>query len=209
MLQTENIKFNYKPEEHVFSFPNISLDKQKNLLIVGKSGVGKTTLLHLLGGLLKPISGKLLINNTSLSSMSEKELDGFRGQNIGIIFQKNYAIKTLNVFDNLKARLFFSKKTINIEAIDELLIELNLLKFKHRKIQDLSEGQLQRLGIALAVIHNPKVILADEPTSSLDDENCTIVINLLKKQAYKNNANLIVITHDHRIKPFFQNSISL
>ena len=209
MLKTENIKFHYKPKEHVFSFPNISLDKQKNLLIVGKSGVGKTTLLHLLGGLLKPISGKLLINNTSLSSMSEKELDGFRGQNIGIIFQKNYAIKTLNVFDNLKARLFFSKKTINIEAIDELLIELNLLKFKHRKIQELSEGQLQRLGIALAVIHNPKVILADEPTSSLDDENCTIVINLLKKQAYKNNANLIVITHDHRIKPFFQNSISL
>jgi len=209
MLKTENIKFHYKPKEHVFSFPNISLDKQKNLLIVGKSGVGKTTLLHLLGGLLKPISGKLLINNTSLSSMSEKELDGFRGQNIGIIFQKNYAIKTLNVFDNLKARLFFSKKAINIEAIDEILIELNLLKFKHRKIQELSEGQLQRLGIALAVIHNPKVILADEPTSSLDDENCRIVINLLKKQASKNNANLIVITHDHRIKPFFQNSISL
>ena len=80
---------------------------------------------------------------------------------------------------------------------------------KNRKITALSEGQLQRLGIALSVVHQPKVILADEPTSSLDDENCIIVIELLKKQAAKNKAHLIVITHDHRIKPYFQNSIVL
>ena len=77
------------------------------------------------------------------------------------------------------------------------------------KIYELSEGQLQRLGIALSVIHKPKVILADEPTSSLDDDNCKIVMELLIKQAKQTNANLIVITHDHRIQSFFQNSITL
>ena len=87
--------------------------------------------------------------------------------------------------------------------------ELGLLELKNRKILKLSEGQLQRLSIALSVIHSPKVILADEPTSYLDDENCTIVIELLKKYAKKNKSNLIVITHDHRIKPFFKNSITL
>jgi len=115
----------------------------------------------------------------------------------------------LNVFENLQARLFFSKKPLDNKAIETLLEQLNLSGVKKNKINTLSEGQLQRLGIALSVIHNPQVILADEPTSSLDDENCKVVIELLQHQAAQTHANLIVITHDHRIKSYFQNSISL
>lgn len=209
MIETENLTFHYNQREQVFHFPNISLKEQEDLLILGKSGIGKTTLLHLLAGLLKPASGNILIDSIAINSLTASKLDTFRGQNIGLVFQKNYAIQSLNVFENIQARLFFSKNPLNTTVIDQLLSELDLIEYKKRKIKELSEGQLQRLSIALSVIHNPKVILADEPTSSLDDENCNIVIELLKKQAKKSNAHLIVITHDHRIKSSFQNSITL
>lgn len=209
MLQTENLTFQYHKSEKTFNFPNINLEKKEDLLILGKSGIGKTTLLHLLAGLLKPVKGKIFINKVNLNALKNNKLDTFRGENIGFVFQRKHAIQSLNVFENLEARLFFSKKPINNIAIENLLEQLELLELKKSKISELSEGQLQRLGIALSVIHNPQVILADEPTSSLDDENCKIVIELLKNQAAITNANLIVITHDQRIKSYFQNTITL
>lgn len=209
MLKTENLIFQYTKEQTVFQFPDIHLKEQENLLILGKSGIGKTTLLHLLAGLLSPKSGNVVINETNINSLSQRKLDVFRGQNIGMVFQNNYAVQSLTVFDNLKARLFFSKKELNTSKIDEVLQQLDIEKCKHKKINELSVGQLQRLSIALSVIHQPKIILADEPTSSLDDDNCKAVIELLINQAKQTNANLIVITHDQRIQSFFQNSISL
>jgi len=209
MVHIDNLTFQYERREQIFSFPNITLEKRENLLILGKSGIGKTTLLHLLAGLLKPVSGKILIDRVDLNSLPDNKLDTFRGSTIGLVFQKKHAIQSLNVFENLQARLFFSKKPIDNEKIEKLLEQLDLSELKKSKVNKLSEGQLQRLGIALSVIHDPKVILADEPTSSLDDENCKIVIELLKNQANKTNANLIVITHDKRIKSFFPNSITL
>lgn len=209
MIVTESLTFQYKNTDHVFSFPDIQLKENENLLILGKSGIGKTTLLHLLAGLLKPQNGKVVIDNTEINTLSNNKLDQFRGKNIGLVFQKNHAVQSLSVFENLKTRLFFSKKEISNNSLEALLEQLDLLEHKNSEVNQLSVGQLQRLGIALSVIHSPKVILADEPTSSLDDENCKIVIELLKKQATTTNANLIVITHDYRIKSFFENSITL
>ncbi|MDD7884489.1 ABC transporter ATP-binding protein [Flavivirga sp. 57AJ16] len=209
MVQTDNLTFHYKKKEYTFRFPNISLKNQENLLILGKSGIGKTTLLHLLAGLLKPVSGTIIINGAPINRLSHSHLDTFRGQNIGMVFQKNHAIRSLNVFDNLQARLFFGRKSISKPSIDDLLEQLDLSDFKKSKVNELSEGQLQRLGFALSVIHNPQVILADEPTSSLDDENCKMVMDLLINQAKRTHANLIVITHDHRIKPLFSKAITL
>ncbi len=209
MVQIDRLTFQYKKEKHLFSFPNIDLKERENLLIIGKSGIGKTTFLHLLAGLLTPISGKIVIGGVDIHSISHSELDKFRGQNIGLVFQKKHAIQSLNVVENLQARLFLSKKSISNTKIDFLLEQLDISDCKNSKLNTLSEGQLQRLGIVMAVIHNPQVILADEPTSSLDDESCSIVIELLIKQAKLTNANLIVITHDHRIKSLFSNSITL
>lgn len=209
MVNTDNLTFHYKKEEPLFSFPNIALKEKEDLLLIGKSGIGKTTLLHLLAGLLKPISGKVVIGGVDIHSLSSSKLDNFRGHNIGLVFQKNHAIKSLSVIENLQTRLFLSGKSINNAAIDFLLNQLEIKDHKNSRINTLSEGQLQRLGIAMAVIHNPQVILADEPTSSLDDENCKIVMNLLLTQAKHTNANLIVITHDHRIKAMFSNTITL
>ncbi|QDO94450.1 ATP-binding cassette domain-containing protein [Formosa sediminum] len=209
MIQSNNLSFQYTKTGQVFGFPNISLEKQQHLLILGASGIGKTTLMHLLAGILKPVSGEIIINQTALTALKHRELDQFRGRKIGLVFQQKHAITSLNVIENLQARLFFSKKPVNHNKIDALLSQLDLLEFKTSKVNALSEGQLQRLGIALAVIHEPQVILADEPTSSLDDVNCKIVIELLLKQAAQTQAHLIVITHDHRIKPYFQNTIAL
>lgn len=209
MVQIDNLTFKHKKNTQFFSFPNLVLNKQENLLILGKSGIGKTTLLHLFAGLLKPLNGKVIIDNVIINNLTNNQLDKFRGKNIGLVFQKKHAIPSLSIIQNLQARLFFSKKEGSSTTIENLLKQLDLYILKNHKINELSEGQLQRLSIALAVIHNPKVILADEPTSSLDDENCKIVIELLIKQAQKNKANLIVITHDYRIKPYFQNTITL
>ncbi|MDC3133034.1 ATP-binding cassette domain-containing protein [Flavobacteriaceae bacterium] len=209
MLKTDQLLFYYKKSEQSFSFPNIDLKAGKNLLVLGKSGIGKTTLLHLLAGLLKPVGGKVVIEGVDIHTLSHSKLDQFRGQHVGLVFQKKHAIPSLNVVENLEARLFFSKKHVNSAAIDYLLEQLEISDCKTNRLNTLSEGQLQRLGIAMAVVHNPKIILADEPTASLDDENCKKVIELLITQAKHTNANLIVITHDHRIKSLFSNSISL
>ncbi len=209
MVRTNDLNFRYDRKGEMLHFPDIALNTGESLLILGKSGIGKTTLLHLLAGLLRPVSGKVMIGDTQINSLSHSQLDTFRGQNMGLVFQKSHAIRSLNVFENLQARLFFSKKSINTSAINALLEQLNLSETKKNKVNKLSEGQLQRLAIAMGVIHGPQLILADEPTSSLDDENCNSVLQLLQRQADKNRANLVVITHDMRIKPAFKNVISL
>lgn len=208
MLQTTNISFSYSNGTD-FSFPNIELQNNEHLLILGESGIGKTTLLHLLAGILTPKKGEIVINNENITNLNSKKLDVYRGKNIGLIFQKTVAISSLSVFENIEARLFFSKITDKKSSVLEILEQLDLTAVQHQKPNTLSQGQLQRLGIALGVIHQPKIILADEPTSSLDDKNCNLVIDLLKKQAEKANANLIIITHDQRIKKLFAKKLVL
>lgn len=208
MLKTVDVTFSYTKESS-FNFPDIELSSSQSLLILGKSGIGKTTLLHLLAGILSPNNGNIFINDTNIASIGRKKLDFFRGKHIGIVFQNTIAISSLTVYENLQARLYFSGISNQKEVIENILNQLDLVSVKNQKPNTLSAGQLQRLGIALGVIHKPAIILADEPTSSLDDENCELVIDLLKSQAKKSNANLIIITHDHRIKKSFTNTIVL
>ncbi|MCK0160002.1 ABC transporter ATP-binding protein [Allomuricauda sp. F6463D] len=209
MVRTENLTFQYTNEDTVFKFPDISLGDNQNLLVLGKSGIGKTTLLHLLAGLLSPMDGVIEIEDEPIHNLSSKQLDRFRGQHIGLIFQNNHAVQSLNVVENLETRLFFAQRKISNTMITDLLEDLDIAECKRKKTRELSEGQRQRLGIAMAIVHKPKVILADEPTSSLDDDNCNKVIQLLIAQAKANNANLIVITHDQRIKPLFTHKLEL
>jgi len=208
MISTSNLTFSYD-KGNSFEFPNFELKNEEHLLILGASGIGKTTLLHLLAGVLSPKNGEISINGELISKFNPKKLDNYRGKNIGLIFQKTIAIASLSVAENLSARLYFSKVGSRQTEITQLLAQLDLLAVKNKKPSQLSEGQLQRLGIALGVIHQPKIILADEPTSSLDDTNCALVINLLKSQAEKSKANLIIITHDQRIKKEFSNTLEL
>ena len=206
MIETKSLEFSYD-NSFVFKFPNIKLKSNENLLVLGNSGIGKSTLLHNLAGILRPKSGSIKIFDQDISKLSELELDNFRGQNIGIVFQRSHFVNSLTVGENLELAQFLGRnKKGNIQ---ETLDSLKILDKLNKKPKELSQGERQRASIALAIINSPKLILADEPTSSLDDTNCSNVIKILKEQALKYQAQLIVITHDSRLKKHFKKSISL
>ena len=206
MLETKNLRFKYDNNLEL-NFPNIKTSKE-NLLILGASGVGKTTFLHLLSGLLKPMNGEIDLLGTKISNLKMSEMDRFRGKNIGIVFQKPHFINSLTVKENLQLAQYISKKN-DKNRIQSLLESLGIEDKANKKTQNLSQGEKQRVSIALAIVNSPKLILADEPTSSLDDLNCDKVINILKNQASKYKAKLIIITHDYRLKKHFKNTLSL
>ena len=206
MLETKNLRFKYDNDSEL-SFPDIKTSKE-NLLILGASGVGKTTFLHLLSGLLNPLEGDIDLIGTPISKLTMSEMDRFRGKNIGIVFQKPHFINSLTVKENLQLAQYISKK-IDKTRINSLLGSLGIEDKANKKTLNLSQGEKQRVSIALAIVNSPKLILADEPTSSLDDLNCDKVINLLKNQAAKYKAKLIIITHDYRLKKHFKNTLSL
>ena len=207
MISTKGLNFKYN-EQTSFSFPDINLDKDENLLIIGSSGIGKTTLLHLLAGLLESNSGSINLYGQDISKLTQHQIDKFRGQNIGIVFQKPHFVNSLTVKENLQLAQYLGNKKDQNRIID-ILSSLDILNKENKRPKKLSQGEKQRASIAMAIVNSPKLILADEPTSSLDDENCDRVIKLLKKQASEFKAQLIVITHDNRLKKHFKKSIKL
>lgn len=207
MIKTRGIKFDYN-NQVFFEFPDIEIKNRENLLIIGNSGIGKTTLLHLLAGLLESKSGSIELFGKEISNLNSYQLDAFRGENIGIVFQRSHFVNSLTVKENLELAQFIANKKDN-NRINTILKSLGILDKSDKKTNQLSQGEKQRASIALAIVNSPKLILADEPTSSLDDENCDRVIKLLKKQASEFNAQLIVITHDNRLKKHFKKSIKL
>ena len=208
MIITQNLKYTFDTGNSI-AFPDIKVEAGESCLILGKSGVGKTTLLHLMAMILKPNTGSIQINNQETSGLSSNEIVKFRANNIGTVFQKPHFVKALSVRENILLSGFFSKKTIDKNHFEQLANSLNIVELLNKKVTNLSLGEQQRVTIARALINNPKLILADEPTSSLDDENCKNVIALLQGHAKKIGASLIIVTHDHRLKDVFQNQITL
>lgn len=206
LFSTQDLKYAH-PGQPQLSFSDISLEKGGSLLVLGKSGSGKTTLLNLLGGLLLPQSGSVILGGVDLTKLSGGELDLFRGKNIGIVFQKPHLLAPLSVKENLVAAQYFAQeKGQNVQG---LLDELGIGAKANSSVKTLSEGEAQRVSIARALVNKPQLILADEPTSSLDDENTEKVINLLKNQAEKIGAALIIVTHDQRVKDHISNFIEV
>lgn len=208
MLETKNISFFYNKDTQ-FSFPELRCNSSETLLITGNSGKGKTTLLHLLAGLLRPKKGEIILENTNLASLSERELDQFRGKNIGLILQQSHFIASLSVLENVILASWFATGKKAVQKAEKLLAELDLVNQKHKFPSQLSIGQQQRVSIARALINEPKLLLADEPTSSLDDENAIVVANLLEKLAKEYKAALVIVTHDKRLKDKFPNQLNL
>lgn len=208
MISISAVKQQYNTS-HVINFPDWQINTGEQWLLLGASGCGKTTLLHILTGLQKPSDGLVKINETDLYQLSPKKLDLFRGKNIGIVFQKPHLIKSLNVYENLAIAQNFAGIKVNKDRIVEVLSSLGLEQKIKAHPSTLSQGQLQRVTIARAVINQPTLLIADEPTASLDDDNANIVLNLLKEQSELNNATLIVATHDKRVKDVFNHTYTL
>ena len=190
-------------------FPEWKVKKEDHAIILGNSGSGKTTLLHLIGGLMQPKNGKIEVNGTEVTALSGTQLDQFRGKNIGIVFQKPHLIQSLTVKENILLAQMLGARNKDAKKIDHVLEDLAIKDLANRKVFQISQGQAQRVSIARAIINDPMLLLADEPTASLDDENCERVLNLLLKEAEQTGATLIVATHDQRIKEEFKNQLVL
>jgi putative ABC transport system ATP-binding protein len=202
MLRTESIAHSYHGQ-NLLKFKDWEIAPTEQWLLLGDSGSGKTTLIHILTGLLKPEQGKVFIDSTDIYSLSQKKLDKFRGQHIGLIFQRPHLIKSLTIRDNIRIAQSFAGLPINNHRIDEVLETLGILNKSKNYPHELSQGQLQRVSIARAVINKPTIVVADEPTSSLDDKNTEAVLDLLISQSALNGSTLLIATHDKRVKQLF------
>lgn len=208
MISIKSVTHNYNGASKI-SFKDWQINDGEQWLLLGESGSGKTTLLHILTGILKPSNGEVNIDQTSIYQLSSKELDQFRGRKIGIIFQRPHLIKSLTIEENLKLAQSLAGLPTDNHRIEEVLTSLAIADKKKAYPSELSQGQLQRVSIARAVINKPALLIADEPTSSLDDKNALAVLQLLMEQSGLNQATLVVATHDKRVKDAFTHTYSL
>lgn len=208
MIQTTQLSYAY-PGQPAFRFPDVACARNEHALILGPSGAGKTTLLHLLGGILRPTAGSIRIAETAMHELSDNALDQFRGQKIGIVFQRPHFIRSISALDNVLLTQNLSGRKSDSTSAMQMLKRLHIENKAHHRPHNMSIGEQQRLAIARALINHPEVILADEPSSALDDKNCHDMIQLLLEVASENNASLIVVTHDTRIKDMIPRHILL
>ena len=198
MLICENLLFSIDGQE-LFSNINFNIETEKDLLITGPSGIGKTTLLSILCGLQRPTDGNILYNEINLYKLVENKIDEFRGKQLGIVFQNFNLINAFTIKQNLQLANTASG-TEDYDYLYDLLQRVGLADKSHIKVSKLSIGEKQRVAVARAFAGKPKWVFCDEPTSSLDDKNTDIIINLIKEESLRCKASLILITHDKRIQ---------
>lgn len=178
---------------------SFSVEKGEFLAIIGPSGSGKSTLLHILGGVDTPTSGKVMMNGQDVYRQSDDNLAIFRRRHVGLIYQFYNLIPVLNVRENITLPLLMDGRKVNENKLDEMIKVLKLKGREKHLPNQLSGGQQQRVSIGRALINEPSVILADEPTGNLDSKNSREIVELLKYYNREYNQTLIVITHDEDI----------
>ncbi|HIT00974.1 MAG TPA: ABC transporter ATP-binding protein [Candidatus Faecaligallichristensenella faecipullorum] len=202
ILRVEHLTKSYgSGETEVKALNDVSfrVNRGEFVAIVGASGSGKSTLLHLLGGVDRPTSGKVFVGGTDLYAMNESQLAVFRRRQIGLIYQFYNLIPVLNVLENITLPLLLDGRKVNHQQLAEILDTLSLQnRLKHLPNQ-LSGGQQQRVSIGRALINNPALVLADEPTGNLDSKNSAEILELLKMSNRKYDQTLLIITHDEDI----------
>ena len=202
ILRVENLTKEYgKKDTKVVALDNVSFSIQKGefVAIVGPSGSGKSTLLHMLGGVDRPSSGKVYIDDTDIYSLNNDELAIFRRRQVGLIYQFYNLIPILNVVENITLPCDLDGVKVDKKKIEDMLNTLGLQNRKSHLPNELSGGQQQRVSIGRAIINNPAIVLADEPTGNLDSKSSREIIDLLRLSNKKYNQTLIVITHDENI----------
>ena len=214
MITVRDLVKEYKiKRREVYALNGVSLEigRGERVAVMGMSGSGKSTLMHLIGGLDKPTSGSILINNHNLEKMKDKELSAFRNQQVGFIFQDFNLISYLTVGENTMLPLWIlGTASSQAEAKAEALLEqLGLADLAGRYPHQLSGGQKQRVAVARALITQPSIILADEPTANLDDKNAKIVLDLIRQIELGEDRAMMIVTHNHDIAKQFDRVIYL
>lgn len=178
-------------------------------LVLGRSGCGKSTLLHILAGLLRPHSGEIMVAGERIERMAESALDRWRGRTVGIVPQRLHLLASLSLQDNLLLAQYAARLPQRIERVREVLGRIGLAERSGAYPHELSHGELQRAAVARAVVNRPRVLLADEPTSNLDDANCAQALDLLEGEARACGATLVIATHDRRARERFGLQLAL
>jgi len=202
ILSVKNLSKIYGDENnHVIALDNVSFDVEigEFIAIIGASGSGKSTLLHQIGGVDHPSSGKVIINNTDIYTLNENDLAIFRRNEIGLIYQFYNLIPVLNVKENITLPLQLAHQKVDQKRFNTLIEQLGLSNRLNHLPNQLSGGQQQRVSIARALINQPSLVLADEPTGNLDSKNSDEIIRLLKEANEKYHQTIIIITHENNI----------
>ena len=202
ILRVENLNKTYgKGENQVKAVDNVSFSVQKGefVAIIGASGSGKSTLLHLIGGVDRPTSGKVFIDGNDIYTLNDDNLAIFRRRQIGLIYQFYNLIPVLNVAENITLPTKLDGRNVDERRLNDLLKTLGLEKRKYNLPNQLSGGQQQRVSIGRAMMNEPALMLADEPTGNLDSKASEEIISLLRLSNKKYNQTVIVITHDEKI----------
>ena len=199
LLQFSDVHLQYQNGQNlteVIKGINFSINQNERLAIVGKSGSGKTSLLMLMAGLEKPTLGSIKFQNQELTTYSEDQLTDFRKKNIGIVFQSFYLIPSYTALENVALSLEINFQKNALVQAEEILTDLGLKDRLYHFPNQLSGGEQQRVAIARAIINKPELILADEPTGNLDEENSQVIADLLFNVSQKYQKSLCLVTHD-------------
>ena len=212
MIKFENVSKNYVVGNHtIYALREIKLEIREGdfICIVGPSGSGKTTLLNIIGCLDTPTSGKHLLRGIDVTKMSDHELSILRNRAIGFVFQR-FHLLPYSVLYNMSLPLIYSHKSKNelSERINKTMKMLKLENFLHKKTGELSAGEQQRIALARAIVNNPDLICADEPTGNLDEESAFEIANLLKR-LNKSGKTIVLVTHNPEIAKFAQTTYVL
>ena len=199
LLQFSNVHLQYQNGQNlteVIKGISFAINQNERLAIVGKSGSGKTSLLMLIAGLEKPTSGSIKFQEKELTSYTEDQLTDFRKQNIGIVFQSFYLIPSYTALENVALSLEINFQKNALIQAEEILTDLGLKDRLYHFPSQLSGGEQQRVAIARAIINKPELILADEPTGNLDEENSQVIADLLFNVSQKYQKSICLVTHD-------------
>ena len=211
MIELSKINFEYEQSDFRLQFDSIKADSKKAVALIGPSGCGKTTLMSLIAGILPSQRGKILINNTEINSLTDKQRRLFRIQNIGFVFQDFALLEYLNLYENIlhpyriNSALTFDalvKKRASVLA-ERVGISKRLKNYPGQT----SVGEQQRCAIARALLNEPSVILADEPTGNLDPKNKKAILEILLQYVQDHEATLLVATHDYDLLEYFDETV--
>ena len=216
MLILENIRKDYlngnnKPVR-ALDLPYWRVSRGDQIAIVGPSGSGKSTLLHCIAGLITPTEGTIAYDETYQHTMSESEITAWRGKEVGYIFQNLNLMAALTIEENIKAGLYFSHNSatsLSAQDISELLDKVGLKGYEKKLPHQLSMGEQQRVAFVRAICKQPSLILADEPTASLDEENSIRVIDLLQEYCRTHECTCLIATHDKSVQDRFPQRLTL
>ena len=208
MLEVEALRHGHGDRD-VLHIPAWQVDAGGRCLVVGPSGSGKSTLLHLLAGLATPRAGRVRVAGQDLADLPSAARDRFRGRTVGLLLQGFHLLDSLDVFDNVRLARHLAGLPEDRARCREVLEGLGVAQLAGARPSTLSHGQAQRVALARAVVNRPAVILADEPTSSLDDASCERVAALIESEAGRQGATLVVATHDARLHGRFDRRLVL